>query len=119
MKPGRPSLDDRAGLFDVPAATGALGAPCWASPPCCSTTGSTRCSRTASSPGRRSSACALGRVAPDGGRIDAALRRLRVDGPDSRLRAVVPVHTHVDHALDSAVVAARTGAVPMGGGSAA
>jgi L-ascorbate metabolism protein UlaG (beta-lactamase superfamily) len=32
---------------------------------------------------------------------------------------VVPVHTHVDHALDSAVVASRTGALLVGGESAA
>jgi len=60
----------------------------------------------------------LGRVAPDEDRIDAALGRLRL-GRDSRLRAVLPVHTHVDHALDSAVVAQRTDAVLVGGRSAA
>lgn len=35
------------------------------------------------------------------------------------LAAVVPVHTHFDHVLDSGVVAARTGAVLVGGESAA
>jgi L-ascorbate metabolism protein UlaG (beta-lactamase superfamily) len=36
-----------------------------------------------------------------------------------RLAAVVPVHTHYDHALDTAVVAQRTGARVVGGESAA
>ena len=64
---------------------------------------------------------ALRRLSPDGARIDAALGRLRLDGTGttSRLRAVLPVHSHVDHALDSAVVAERTGAVLVGGRSTA
>jgi L-ascorbate metabolism protein UlaG (beta-lactamase superfamily) len=62
---------------------------------------------------------ALGRIAPDPARIGAALRRLGLDGDTGRLRAVVPVHTHYDHVLDSAVVAERTGAVLVGGESAA
>ena len=54
-------------------------------------------------------------IGPDPARIDAALGRLPVE----RVRAVLPVHTHYDHALDSAFVAERTGAVLMGGQSAA
>lgn len=54
------------------------------------------------------------RVAPHRRRIDTALRRARID----RLDAVLPVHTHYDHALDSGVVAERTGAVLVGGRSA-
>ena len=48
-------------------------------------------------------------------RIDAALAQLSV----KRLDAVVPVHTHFDHAMDSAVVAQSTGARLIGGTSAA
>ncbi|BBX20024.1 MBL fold metallo-hydrolase [Mycolicibacterium duvalii] len=48
-------------------------------------------------------------------RIQTALSRLGVQ----RLDAVTPVHTHYDHALDSAVVAERTGARLIGGESAA
>jgi len=48
-------------------------------------------------------------------RIDAALARLGVE----RLDAITPVHTHFDHAMDSAAVAARTGATLIGGASAA
>ena len=64
---------------------------------------------------------ALGRIAPDPGRIDAALARLGLGLEEGRrgLGAVMPVHTHFDHVLDSAVVAQRTGAVLLGGESAA
>jgi L-ascorbate metabolism protein UlaG (beta-lactamase superfamily) len=55
------------------------------------------------------------RIAPRPERIDAALARAGVTALD----AVLPVHTHFDHAMDSAVVAARTGARLLGGTSAA
>ncbi|OBI82233.1 MBL fold metallo-hydrolase [Mycobacterium sp. E740] len=58
---------------------------------------------------------ALRRLTPSEPRIDGCLARLRVD----RLDAVLPVHTHFDHAMDSAVVAERTGAKIVGGVSAA
>ena len=48
-------------------------------------------------------------------RVEAALARLNV----RRLDAVAPVHTHFDHAMDSAVVAELTGARLVGGTSAA
>lgn len=48
-------------------------------------------------------------------RIDAALERLGV----KRLEAVMPVHTHFDHAMDSPTVARLTGARMIGGTSAA
>lgn len=57
----------------------------------------------------------LGRLAPDRARIRTSLDRAGID----RLAGVVPVHTHFDHALDSAVVAELTGAPLIGGGSAA
>jgi L-ascorbate metabolism protein UlaG (beta-lactamase superfamily) len=57
----------------------------------------------------------LGRIAPDVDRIDAALARTGTE----QLAAVLPVHTHVDHALDSAVVAQRTGGLLIGGESVA
>jgi L-ascorbate metabolism protein UlaG (beta-lactamase superfamily) len=58
---------------------------------------------------------ALTRIGPDIPRITACLSRAGV----RQLDAVLPVHTHFDHALDSAVVAARTGATLVGGTSAA
>jgi L-ascorbate metabolism protein UlaG (beta-lactamase superfamily) len=54
-------------------------------------------------------------LSPSEPRIDGCLARLGVD----RLDAVLPVHTHFDHAMDSAVVAERTGARVVGGTSAA
>ncbi|KQY02529.1 MBL fold metallo-hydrolase [Mycobacterium sp. Root135] len=57
----------------------------------------------------------LRKLAPSLPRIDGCLARLGVD----RLEAVLPVHTHFDHAMDSAVVAQRTGAKLVGGTSAA
>ncbi len=54
-------------------------------------------------------------LSPSLPRIDGCLARLNVD----RLDAVLPVHTHFDHAMDSAVVADRTGATLIGGTSAA
>jgi L-ascorbate metabolism protein UlaG (beta-lactamase superfamily) len=57
----------------------------------------------------------LRRIAPDPARIQEALGRAGGGAID----AVVPVHTHYDHALDSATVAAATGARLLGGASAA
>ncbi|OBH42952.1 MBL fold metallo-hydrolase [Mycobacterium mantenii] len=58
---------------------------------------------------------AAGKVAPSAARVDGCLARAKV----SRLAAVIPVHTHIDHVLDSALVADRTGAQLVGGQSAA
>jgi L-ascorbate metabolism protein UlaG (beta-lactamase superfamily) len=58
---------------------------------------------------------ALGKVSPSAARVDGCLARLKL----ARLEAVIPVHTHIDHALDSALVADRTGARLVGGESAA
>ncbi|MGH3970717.1 MAG: MBL fold metallo-hydrolase, partial [Mycobacterium sp.] len=63
----------------------------------------------------RLSRVALGKVSPSPARVDGCLVRARV----TRLQAVVLVHTHIDHALDSALVADRTGAQLVGGESAA
>lgn len=57
----------------------------------------------------------LRRLKPSASRIRDCLARAQV----SRLAAVLPVHTHFDHALDSAVVAEWTGARMVGGESAA
>ena len=55
------------------------------------------------------------RIAPRAALIAAALGNARID----RLDAVLPVHTHYDHALDSGFVAGQTRAVLVGGSSAA
>lgn len=58
---------------------------------------------------------ALRRMSPSPARVDGCLARAKVD----RLEAVIAVHTHIDHAMDSALVADRTGARLVGGESAA
>ncbi len=57
----------------------------------------------------------LRRLSPSVARIDYCLNRANVN----RLAAVLPVHSHYDHAMDAAVVAARTGARLIGGESTA
>jgi L-ascorbate metabolism protein UlaG (beta-lactamase superfamily) len=56
-----------------------------------------------------------GKLSPSPTRVDGCLARAGV----TKLAAVVPVHTHFDHAMDSALVADRTGAQLVGGESAA
>src|SRR5207302_3730459 len=58
---------------------------------------------------------ATGKLSPSPARVDGCLARAKV----SRLVAVIPVHTHIDHVMDSALVADRTGARLVGGESAA
>jgi L-ascorbate metabolism protein UlaG (beta-lactamase superfamily) len=58
---------------------------------------------------------ACGRVSPSSARIDGCLSRAGV----RQLEAVIALHTHIDHVMDSAVVAERTGAQLAGGDSAA
>jgi L-ascorbate metabolism protein UlaG (beta-lactamase superfamily) len=58
---------------------------------------------------------ALGKLSPSTARVDGCLARANV----TRLDAVMPVHTHFDHVLDSALVADRTGAQLVGSESAA
>lgn len=57
----------------------------------------------------------LRRLKSSTSRIDECLTRACID----RLAAVLPVHTHYDHAMDCGVVAERTGAVVVGGESTA
>lgn len=115
LKLGRPDLGRYAGRFDVPLATGGLGVTFLGVSTLLLDDGESAVMTDgffSRPPLRR---LALGKVAPHPGRIDAALARAGVE----RLDAVVPVHTHFDHAMDSAVVAERTGAVLCGGESTA
>jgi L-ascorbate metabolism protein UlaG (beta-lactamase superfamily) len=57
----------------------------------------------------------LGKIGPNPTRIEYALQRAGID----RLGAVLTAHSHYDHALDSAVVADRTGAILFGSESTA
>jgi len=55
-----------------------------------------------------------GRIGPDRETIRKNLERLNVRG---RLEAVVPVHSHYDHAMDAPIVASLTGARLIGSAS--
>ncbi|MEO3758391.1 MBL fold metallo-hydrolase [Mycobacterium sp. B14F4] len=117
LKLGRPDLADYASYFDVPVAD--PDAPLtvtWAGVTTLLVDDGASALMTDGFFSRPSlAAVGLRRLAPSHPRIDGCLARLRVD----RLEAVLPVHTHFDHAMDSAVVAERTGATIVGGTSAA
>ncbi|MHA0289333.1 MBL fold metallo-hydrolase [Mycobacterium sp. C3-094] len=117
LKLGRPDLAAYADQFDVPAAT--TGSPVtvtWAGVTTLLVTDGDSAVLTDgffSRPGLV--AVATRPLRPSSSRIDSALTRLGI----THLDAVTPVHTHFDHAMDSAVVATRTGARLLGGTSAA
>ncbi len=117
LKAGRPDIDDYARYFDLPPA-GATTAPTvtWAGVTTLLISDGTSAVLTDGFFSRPSLLqVGLGRIAPSQPRIDGCLGRLGVRSLD----AVLPVHTHFDHAMDSAVVAQRTGATLVGGHSAA
>src|SRR5689334_7795099 len=66
-------------------------------------------------------AVALRKIAPNRARIDSGLAVLNLNSEPERprLEAVIPVHSHFDHVMDSAEVARRTGAHLVGGTSTA
>jgi L-ascorbate metabolism protein UlaG (beta-lactamase superfamily) len=117
LKLGRPDIARYSDRFEVPAA--APGAPLWATWMGVATLllddGSSALMTDGyfSRPGL--ARVAAGKISPSAARVDGCLARAKV----SRLEAVVPVHTHFDHVLDSALVADRTGALLVGGASAA
>jgi L-ascorbate metabolism protein UlaG (beta-lactamase superfamily) len=117
LKLGRPKLEKYCPYFDAPEA--AADSPLtvtWAGVTTLLVDDGTSALMTDgffSRPGLAS--VGVGRIAPSAARIDGCLARIGVD----RLEAVLPVHTHYDHAMDSAVVAERTGARLVGGESAA
>ncbi len=115
-KPGRPDLRDYARYFDVPAvAPDSALTVTWAGVTTLLIDDGASALMTDGFFSRPSLASVgLRRISPSPPRIDGCLARLGVD----RLEAVLPVHTHYDHAMDSAVVAERTGARMVGGTSA-
>lgn len=117
LKAGRPDIAEYARYFDLPPA-GAAAAPTvtWAGVTTLLIDDGDSAVLTDGFFSRPSLLqVGLGRIAPSLPRIDGCLGRLGV----RRLDAVLPVHTHFDHAMDSAVVAQRTGARLVGGSSAA
>ena len=116
LKLGRPDLGDYSGSFDAPAAGPAAPLTVtWAGVTTLLIDDGVSAVMTDgffSRPGLLD--VALRPLSPSAPRIDGCLSRLGVQ----RLDAVLPVHTHFDHAMDSAVVADRTGARVVGGASA-
>jgi L-ascorbate metabolism protein UlaG (beta-lactamase superfamily) len=117
LKLGRPDLARHAGRFDVPAAgPGSTLTVTWLGVATMLVDDGASALMTDGFFSRPSLIeLGLGPLSPALQRIDESLARVGVD----RLEAVVPVHTHYDHAMDSAVVAERTGARLVGGESAA
>lgn len=117
LKLGRPFLDDFTKRFDVPAADAAAPLTVtWLGVATLLITDGTSALMTDGFFSRPSlTTVVLGRVDPSLERIIGCLERTRV----RHLEAVIPVHTHYDHALDSAMVAGRTDAKLVGGESAA
>jgi L-ascorbate metabolism protein UlaG (beta-lactamase superfamily) len=115
LKPGRPDIDRYGDRFDVPAARAELGVTFLGVSSLLLDDGDAAVLTDGFFSRPSLAKVAAGRIAPDHDRIQSALNRVGID----RLAAVAPVHTHYDHAMDSAVVAARTGAVLVGGASAA
>ncbi|PWK28705.1 L-ascorbate metabolism protein UlaG (beta-lactamase superfamily) [Actinoplanes xinjiangensis] len=116
IKIGRPDLGGYAGRFDLPPAAGPFGVTFFGVAGLLFTDGTDAVMTDGFFSRPSLLRVALGRIAPDGRRIDAGLERL---GHGSRLHAVAAVHTHFDHVLDSPTVALRTGAALVGGASAA
>lgn len=117
LKAGRPGIDDYRQFFDLPVAgPGAAPTVTWAGVTTLLVDDGASAVLTDGFFSRPSLLqVGLGRIAPSEPRIDGCLGRLGV----RQLDAVLPVHTHFDHAMDSAVVAERTGARLIGGISAA
>ncbi|MDZ5622538.1 MBL fold metallo-hydrolase [Nocardioides bizhenqiangii] len=112
---GRPRLEPYADRFDVPAAEGPMSVQFLGVATLLVDDGETQLLTDGffSRPGLLS--VGLRRVEPDRRRIEECLTRAGA----TRVRAVAPVHSHYDHALDSAVVADLTGARLVGGESTA
>jgi L-ascorbate metabolism protein UlaG (beta-lactamase superfamily) len=117
LKLGRADLRNYADYFDEPAATPASPLTVtWAGVTTLLVDDGTSAVMTDGFFSRPSlAAVGTRRLSPSAPRIDGCLARLGV----GRLDAVLPVHTHFDHAMDSAAVADRTGACMVGGTSAA
>ncbi|WP_406813863.1 MBL fold metallo-hydrolase [Mycobacterium sp. M23085] len=116
LKLGRPDIARYADRFDAPAAGPGTPSVTWMGVATLLIDDGSSALMTDGYFSRPSLAkVAAGKVAPSPPRVDGCLARAKV----SRLAAVIPVHTHIDHVLDSALVADRTGAQLVGGRSAA
>jgi L-ascorbate metabolism protein UlaG (beta-lactamase superfamily) len=121
MKLGRPDLDAHAARFDVPPAVADFSVTFLGVSSLLFDDGESAGMTDGFFSRPSLLKVAVGKVAPDRARVGSALTRLGLDHDHGGrgLDAVVPVHTHFDHVMDSAIVARRTGAVLIGGESAA
>ncbi len=117
LKLGRPDLSQYADRFDVPVSDGGLGVTFLGVATLLLDDGESAVMTDGFFSRPSMTTVLLRSLAPDEARIDAALRRIGLGHDGRRLDAVTPVHTHFDHAMDSGVVAQRTGAVLVGGES--
>ncbi|MEH1059021.1 MBL fold metallo-hydrolase [Micromonospora sp. CPCC 206171] len=117
LKLGRPDLDRYAARFDVPPAAGSFAAVFLGVSTLLLDDGESAILTDGFFSRPSLLEVAFARIAPDQERITGGLARAGLS--HRRLDAVVPVHTHFDHVLDSAVVAERTNATLVGGESAA
>ncbi|WP_115278702.1 MBL fold metallo-hydrolase [Mycolicibacterium tokaiense] len=117
LRLGRPEITGHAAMFDIPTASArAPLSVTWLGVSTLLVDDGTSAILTDGFFSRPSLArVGLGRIAPSTPRIEGCLTRAGI----RRLDAVLPVHTHFDHALDSAAVAQRTGAELVGGESTA
>jgi L-ascorbate metabolism protein UlaG (beta-lactamase superfamily) len=113
LRPGRPSLAPYAARFDVPIARDQLSVTFLGVSTLLLDDGTSAVLTDGFFSRPSLLRVGLRPLTPDAGRIDACLDRAGI----TRLEAVIPVHSHVDHALDSAAVAARTQALLVGGSS--
>lgn len=114
LRLGRPDISEYADRFDVPEATGELSVTFLGVSTLLLDDGTSAVMTDGFFSRPPLVSVGVRRIAPDTARIDAALARAGV----ASLDAVVPVHTHYDHAMDSPEVALRTGADLIGGPSA-
>jgi L-ascorbate metabolism protein UlaG (beta-lactamase superfamily) len=115
LKPGRPRVSAYGRLFDLPEAGDGLAVTFLGVSTLLVDDGATALMTDGFFSRPSLLRTGLGRIAPDEDRIAGCLRRAGVE----RLEALIPVHSHFDHAMDAAVVARRTGAVLVGGESTA
>lgn len=116
LKLGRPDLEPYRSRFDVPAAEEGLAVTFGGVSTLLLDDGETAVLTDGFFSRPSLVQVGLRRLAPDQARIEAGLGRL---GAADRVAAVAPVHAHFDHAMDSAVVAERSGASLVGGESVA
>jgi L-ascorbate metabolism protein UlaG (beta-lactamase superfamily) len=115
LKLGRPDIEHYRDRFDVPAAEGEFAVTFFGVATLLLDDGTTKVLFDGFFSRPPLLSVALRKIAPDTKRIDAALAKVGA----TEVAAVIPVHTHFDHAMDSAVVAQKTGATLVGGESTA